>query len=98
MQRQTGDYFINQELVEEIVRLNRQAALVTQEMGGVLAEQAEPAVFNDVLDLACEPGEWAMQAARSFLHFQVVGVDKSRRMIAYAQAQAEAQERGSCFV
>ncbi|MGB8343343.1 MAG: methyltransferase domain-containing protein [Ktedonobacteraceae bacterium] len=96
MQNQS-DYFINQELVEEMVRLNRQAALVTQEMGGVLAEQPEPAVFNDVLDLACGPGEWAMQAARSFLHFQVVGVDKSRRMIAYAQAQAEAQERGVMF-
>jgi ubiquinone/menaquinone biosynthesis C-methylase UbiE len=97
MQNQTGDYFINQELVEEMVRLNRQAALVTQEMGGELAEQQEIAAFNDVLDLACGPGEWAMQVARSSPHFQVVGVDKSRRMIAYAQAKAEAQERGVAF-
>src|SRR5579875_1002648 len=97
MQSQTGDYFINQELVEEMIRLNRLAALVTQEMGGVLAEQQDTVVFKDVLDLACGPGEWAMQVARSFPHLQVVGVDRSRRMIAYAQAQAESQERGVMF-
>lgn len=97
MQSQTGDYFINQELVEEMIRLNRQAALVTQEMGGVLVEQQDPTVFKDVLDLACGPGEWAMQVARSYPHLQVVGIDSSRRMIAYAQAQAEAQERGVTF-
>lgn len=81
-----SDYFINQELVEEMVRLNRQAALVTQEMGGVLVEQPDPLAFRDVLDLACGPGEWAMQVARAFPHLSVVGVDKSRRMIACACA------------
>lgn len=98
MQQKTGDYFINQELVEEMVRLNRQAALVTQEMGGVLAERPDLTGLRSVLDLACGPGEWAMQVARSNPHLQrIVGVDKSKRMIAYAQAQAEAQERGVEF-
>jgi len=98
MQNQTGDYFINQELLEEMVRLNRQAALVTQEMGGLLAEQRDLTGFHSVLDLACGPGEWAMQVARSYPHLQqVVGVDKSKRMIAFAQAQAEAQERRAGF-
>lgn len=93
MQNQTGDYFINQELVEEMVRLNRQAALVTHEMGGVLPEQEQHPLsrIHRVLDLACGPGEWAMEVARSHPHLQqVVGIDKSRRMIAYANAQAEA--------
>jgi ubiquinone/menaquinone biosynthesis C-methylase UbiE len=100
MQDQSGDYFINQELVEEMVRLNRQASLVTGEMGGVLAEQGQPALtrIQHVLDLACGPGEWAMQVARSYPHIQqIVGVDKSRRMIAFASAQAEAEEGGVSF-
>ncbi|SRR5579883_2085635 len=92
MRDQSG-YFINQELVEEMVRLNRQAYLVTREMGGALPEPLPVAAWQDVLDLACGPGEWVMQIARSYPHLrQVIGVDKSQRMIAYANAQAEAEE------
>lgn len=88
-----SEYFINPELMEEMVRLNRQAALVTGEMGGALPEQANPAAFRHILDLACGPGEWVMQASRSYPSLQrVVGVDKSRRMIEYANAQAEADD------
>ncbi len=86
-------YFINQELMEEMVRLNRQAHLVTREMLGALPEPLPVAAWQDVLDLACGPGEWVMQMARAYPHLrQVIGVDKSRRMIAYANAQAEAEE------
>lgn len=92
MTDQSG-YFINQELLEEMVRLNRQANLVTREMGGALPESLNVNAFQDVLDLACGPGEWVMQIARSYPHLQhIVGVDKSKRMIAYANAQAEAEE------
>ena len=39
--RQTSSgYFINQELIEEMVRLNRQGRIFTEAMGGVLAEQS----------------------------------------------------------
>ena len=93
-----NEYFINQELVEEMVRLNRQAALVTGEMGGVLAEPLDLARVQSVLDLACGPGEWVMAAAHSYPHLQkVIGVDKSRRMIAYANAQAEAADAPVSF-
>lgn len=92
MTDQSG-YFINQELLEEMVRLNRQAYLVTREMGGVLPEPLYGPTSQDVLDLACGPGEWVMQMASSYPHLHhVVGVDKSQRMIAYANAQAEAEE------
>lgn len=95
-----NEYFINQELVEEMVRLNRQAALVTREMGGVLPEQEQHPMsrIQRVLDLACGPGEWAMEVARLHPRLQqVVGVDKSRRMIAYANAQAEAGDAPVSF-
>lgn len=90
MTNPSGNYFINQELIEEMVRLSDLAWSTTQEMGGVLAEQTEPERFQRVLDLACGPGEWAMGMARAYPHRQLVGVDKSQRMIAYASARAEA--------
>jgi ubiquinone/menaquinone biosynthesis C-methylase UbiE len=91
-QQQPSGYFINQELVEEMVRLNRQGRLFTEAMGGVLAEQSDLSAVHAVLDLACGPGEWAMQVAREHPDMQVVGVDVSQRMIEYAAVQAQAQE------
>lgn len=93
MQHQSHDYFINQELIEEMVRLKRQATLVTREMGGVLPEQQQATTFHTVLDLACGPGEWMMQMASNYPHLQqIIGVDISRRMVEYANIQAEAAE------
>jgi SAM-dependent methyltransferase len=88
----SNEYFINQEWIEEMVRLNRQATLVTREMGGTLPEQQDTTPFQNVLDLACGPGEWVMQVARSNPHTQrIIGVDKSKRMIEYAIACAAAE-------
>ncbi len=92
MTKPSGDYFINQELFDEMVRLKKQAALVTHEMGGVLPEQHNHHQIQHVLDLACGPGEWAMAMASTYPQVQqIIGVDKSQRMIAYANAHAEAQ-------
>lgn len=98
MTQSSGDYFINQELMEEMVRLKRQAGIVTSEMGGALWEQQEPNHIHRVLDLACGPGEWAMEVANTYSHIeQVIGVDKSQRMISYANAQAEAEGSKASF-
>lgn len=87
-----GGYFINQELVEEMVRLNRQGRIFTEAMGGVLAEQHDLSSVHDILDLACGPGEWAMRVARAHPDKRVVGVDLSKRMIEYASVQTEADD------
>jgi ubiquinone/menaquinone biosynthesis C-methylase UbiE len=92
-----GDYFMNQELVEEMVRLNRQGRIFTEAMGGVLAEQQDLSAIHDILDLACGPGEWAMRVAREYPDKRVVGVDLSRRMIEYASVQAEANNINATF-
>jgi len=84
--------------MEEMVRLNRQAALVTRTMGGVLAEQTiPPRAIQRVLDLACGPGEWVLALADAYPSWLVTGVDISKRMIAYASAQAEASGRKAEF-
>lgn len=88
----SSGYFINQELIEEMVRLNRQGRIFTEAMGGVLAEQTDLSAIHDLLDLACGPGEWAMRAAHEYPDKRVMGVDLSRRMIEYACVQAEADE------
>lgn len=88
----TNNYFINQELVEEMVRLNRQGRFITEGMGGVLPEQEDLSHVHDILDIACGPGEWAMRAAQEYPDKQVVGVDVSQRMIEYAAVQAEAYD------
>jgi len=96
--RQTSSgYFINQELIEEMVRLNRQGRIFTEAMGGVLAEQKDLSAIQDILDLACGPGEWAMQVAREYPEKRVVGVDLSKRMIEYASVQAEADDINATF-
>lgn len=95
-----NSYFVNQELIEEMVRLNTQANLVTNAMEGVLPEQDEQVLLGvqDVLDLACGPGEWVMRVATEHPHWRVVGVDKSKRMIDYASAlQEEAGETTALF-
>src|SRR5947207_50295 len=93
-------YFINQKLIEEMARLQRQAVLATREMGGVLPElqDADLERIHSVLDIACGPGEWAIEVAAQFPHIaQVVGVDISPRMVSYAFAQAAAKDRKVTF-
>jgi SAM-dependent methyltransferase len=92
-------YFVNQELIEEMVRLNRQANIVTDALGGALPEQDERILsgVQDVLDLACGPGEWVMRVATEHPNWRVTGVDKSKRMIAYASVQAEAEGTDAHF-
>ena len=88
--RNSSGYFIDQERFEEMVRLNRQGRLITKGMGGVLAEQASLDGVHAILDLACGPGEWALQVAQQYPEKRVVGVDLSERMIEYAIVQAVA--------
>ncbi|MFL5658582.1 MAG: class I SAM-dependent methyltransferase [Ktedonobacteraceae bacterium] len=92
-----GSYFINQELVEEMVRLNRQGRILTEGMEGVLPEQKDLSGIHDILDLACGPGEWAMRVAQEYPDKRVVGVDLSERMIEYASVQAEADDINTTF-
>ncbi len=75
---------------EELARLTLQDHLLTESMGGVLAEQPEPATLQRVLDIGCATGGWALETASTYPTISlVIGIDISRRMITYARQLAE---------
>ena len=77
---------------DELARVQIQDQMMTAGMGGVLPEQPDPTMFRQVLDVACGTGGWLIEAAKTHPSMSLlVGVDVNSKMIAYAQAQAEAQ-------
>jgi SAM-dependent methyltransferase len=81
-------YLFDPESAEEMVRLIYQDACFTQGMGGFFAERANDfSGIERVLDIGCGPGEWVRDLAEAHPQIQVVGIDVSRRMIEYADAQ-----------
>ncbi len=87
-------YFVqDRSNLEELARLQVQDQMTTAAMGGVLPEQPAPTSFQRVLDVGCGTGDWLREAARTYPSMSLlVGVDVSSKMIAYARAQAEAQQ------
>ncbi len=79
--------------VEELTRMQIQDHLMTASMGGVLPEQPDPTIFEHVLDVGCGTGGWLIEAAKAYPTMrELVGVDINSKMVAYAQAQAEAEK------
>lgn len=76
---------------EELARLRVQDQMLTAGMGGVLAEQPDPAAFRRILDVGCGTGGWLIEVAKTYPDIPLlVGVDISERFITYARTQAEA--------
>lgn len=100
--RKRGDtYLLDQENAAEMARLEIQGQLLTRGMGGTLPELGNRLLEGSVrvLDLGCGPGEWVRQVARDYPHGEVIGVDISQIMVAYAQSKA--QQTGvsnACFL
>jgi ubiquinone/menaquinone biosynthesis C-methylase UbiE len=76
---------------EELTRLTIQEKMITQSMGGALPEQADPSSFRRVLDVACGPGGWIIDAAKAYPSIELVGVDISEKMIDYARERARTE-------
>jgi ubiquinone/menaquinone biosynthesis C-methylase UbiE len=93
--RQPNTYVLDAESAAEMARLMRQEQLLTSGMGGVFPEPIDLSGVERVLDLACGPGGWALEVAYTYSDMRVVGVDISERMIAYANAQAQVQQRSN---
>ncbi len=86
-------YVIDAESAAEMARLMRQDQALTRSMGGLFPEKLDLTNINQMIDLACGPGGWVLEAAFTYSDIKVVGVDISQRMIAYAKAQAQVQGR-----
>jgi ubiquinone/menaquinone biosynthesis C-methylase UbiE len=78
---------------DERIRVMIQDKMLTKGMGGVLPEQPDPTVFQRVLDVGCGTGGWLIELAQTYPTIpQLFGVDVSSTMVAYARAEAEAQQ------
>jgi ubiquinone/menaquinone biosynthesis C-methylase UbiE len=88
---EANSYFIDSESAAEMARLLTQERLLTREMGGLFPPNLDVARVQRVLDLACGPGGWCQELAFEHQEIEVVGVDISAIMIAYASAQARVQ-------
>src|SRR5689334_12775839 len=87
-QEEKNTYLFDAESAEEMVRLMYQDALFTEGMEGFFAEHHNDfAGIEKVLDIGCGPGEWVRDLAEAHTQIQVIGIDISRRMIEYANAQ-----------
>jgi ubiquinone/menaquinone biosynthesis C-methylase UbiE len=84
-------YFNDPENVAEMARLLGQDRLITKGMGGLFSERSDLSGVHRILDVACGPGGWALEVASTYPEVEVVGVDVSRAMIAYANTQARVQ-------
>lgn len=91
-QQPPNTYFIQDRLREELVRLRTQDEMLTRGMGGVLAEQSDPTLFQRVLDVGCGTGGWLIEVAK--LHPTMpllMGIDINSKMVSAAREQAQAQ-------
>src|SRR2546426_4381475 len=89
--RNQNTYVLDSESAAEMARLISQDHLVTEHMGGLLAERPNFSHIHRVVDIACGPGGWAQEVAFAHPNIEVVGIDISKTMIEYANAQAEVQ-------
>ncbi|GHO97710.1 hypothetical protein KSF_077580 [Reticulibacter mediterranei] len=88
-------YSLDPESPEEMARLIDLDRMSTREMGGVFAGLSEQDIagLHDILDLACGPGGWVLDAAFERPEVDVMGVDISKIMVNYAKARARTQKR-----
>jgi len=86
-------YVINIEEAAETARLMEQDRLFTQAMGGLFPERSgDISHIEEILDIACGPGGWALEVAFQYPDTQVVGIDINPQMIQYAFAQARTRQ------
>ncbi|MBV8822337.1 MAG: class I SAM-dependent methyltransferase [Chloroflexi bacterium] len=84
-------YPLDPESEAEMGRLLDQDLLLNRTMEGLFPEQLDLSNVHRVLDIACGPGGWALEVAFEYPDMEVVGVDISRLMIAYANMRAKTQ-------
>jgi SAM-dependent methyltransferase len=83
---QFRDYFLDQ--TNENTRLLRQHEQIKALIGGLVPPEIDLSTINRALDLACGPGGWALDLARTYPQVQVVGVDASEVALGEARRLA----------
>ncbi|GLV60494.1 hypothetical protein KDH_73130 [Dictyobacter sp. S3.2.2.5] len=84
-------YILDPESVAEMARLIELDNMTTKNMGDFLNELIDLPDEAKVLDIACGPGGWALDMAFNYPDMEVIGIDISQTMVAYANARASSQ-------
>lgn len=87
----TNTYIFDPESPAEMGRLINQGRQLTASMGGVFAGLPDTSQLHNILDVACGPGDWVLDAAFEHPEIEVAGIDISRTMIDHANARARTQ-------
>jgi ubiquinone/menaquinone biosynthesis C-methylase UbiE len=69
--------------------------ILTNGLEGTLAERPDLSGITAILDLGCGPGGWVLEVAREHPDIRVSGIDISRSMTQFAQAQATSRGYGN---
>ena len=88
---QENTYVIDSESGAEMARLTDQDRLFTLAAGSLFSPGLDLSSVSRVLDVACGPGGWGLEVAYRHPEIDVVGLDISKIMIQYANAQADVQ-------
>jgi SAM-dependent methyltransferase len=65
-------------------------------MGGVFPERVDELThMHTILDLACGPGGWVLDAAYAYPTAEVVGIDIDASLVQYARAHAQGLENAA---
>jgi SAM-dependent methyltransferase len=87
-----SDYINDTESTGELVRLDHQAGLVIDAIGH-LPHALRETHFQNILDLGCGSGRWALDMAYHYPDAEIVGVDISKTLVEYARARAKTMNR-----
>ena len=91
-------YFIDSDAEAELVRLTHQDRLLNKHIR-LLPTEFLPEQDARIADLATGPGAWCLAVAEHHPQIFLTGIDINERMVAYAIAQAQLQQRDDrvCF-
>jgi SAM-dependent methyltransferase len=87
-----SDYINDADSAGELSRLDHQAGLVSQAIGH-LPHALRERRFQNILDLGCGSGRWALDMAYHYPDAEIVGVDISNTLVEYARARAKTMNR-----
>jgi ubiquinone/menaquinone biosynthesis C-methylase UbiE len=91
-----SDYFANERIVAERIRLKRQDDILNKAMN--VLTSLNMSRVTDILDIACGTGRWCIQVAQQYPEKRVIGIDNDPGILAFAEAQAETEDASVEFL
>ena len=90
---QSSTYVVqDQKNQEELRRLTLQSHLLTTSMGGPLSDLPHPTAFRRVLDVGSGSGSWVIETAQMYPTLELLGIDRSERMVEHAREAAHVNQ------